>query len=351
MKLGSKKKFAIFAFYGSIATAAYASCGGTEALVVTAVQKLAASVSNSMAQATTTIVTNSILSTDRIVGALKVVVKQESVATDKKNASMRETGEAFASTYSSQRSSEQIYDIYNRYRSQGYDVCRVSTMTKTLKGREVSVAASVPARVRNEIDAAPGRYGDPAVALQARVNEHKQYFCTAAEVSAGLCSSVGQLPGGDSNGTLLFKDAAANGIEAKAKNAFINNLFGLPTPIAKGKGSTPEGVAGMSDKHRIDAINSIAMHSLKTIQADHEKDPATNKSLAEMIKERVGVYFGTEQAKGWAQSLAAQEQRGILVDMVKMEGVALKMAERRVAQNARIEGNLAGLVALSAEKN
>ena len=334
------------------ASAAYAACGGTEGIVVGQTQTLVQTIAQKMLDGAVAVVKQSILSTDRTLSAMKVVVKQESASSEKKMLAMRGAGEALATTYSSQKASEQVYDIYNRYRSQGFDPCGTSTLTKQLKVQEVKAGQSAVQRVNTEVDAAPGRFADPAAVLQSRIAEHKQLFCTQQEKDAGLCSAVGQLPGGDSNGSLLFVDAQPTAVETKAKNAFINNLFGLPAPAAAyvGKENTPEAQAAMADKHRVDALNSIAMFSMKTIQADHEIDPSTGKSYAGVLKERVGMYFGSDASTKWAQSLAAQEQRGVLVDMVKMEGVALKLAQRRIMQNARIEGNMSGLLALATER-
>jgi hypothetical protein len=334
------------------ASAAYASCGGTEAMVVLETETLVKIILDKMLDGASIVNQMSLLSTNRTLSAMKVVVKQHSSSSEKKMLALRGAGEGLATVYSSQKSSEQVYDIYNRYRSQGFDPCGTSALTKQIKALEVKSGAAASQRIASEIDAAPGRFADPAAVLQGRLQEHKQLFCTQQEKDAGVCSSVGALPGGDSNASLLFKDALPTAIETKAKNAFINNLFGLPpAPNAYvGKENTPEAQVAMSDRHRVDALNSVAMFSMKTIQSDHEIDSTTGKSLAGALKERVGMYFGTPVSQKWAQSLAAQEQRGVLVDMVKMEGIALKLAQRRITQNARIEGNLAGLVALSTEQ-
>lgn len=332
------------------ASLAYASCGGTEGMVVLEVQAMVQMVAQAMFDGAISLIKQSIFNTDRTLSAMKVVVKQEAVSSEKKMVAMRGAGEALATSYAAQKTSEQVYDIYNRYRSQGFDPCKISVTTKQLKKLEVKAGDSVSTRVAKEIDAAPGRFERPEVAMQRRVEEHKKYFCTQEEKEAGVCAKVGELPGGDSNASLLFVDAKSDSVETKAKNAFINNLFGLPADPRQFKGQSAEAQSVMSSKHRIDAMNSIPMFSMKTIQADHEIDPATGKSYAGALRERIGMYFGTETSQKWAQSLAAQEQRGILVDMVKMEGMALKLAQRRIMQNARIEGNLAGLVALSAER-
>ena len=328
---------------------AYASCGGTEPMVTIEVEALVATVLNKIVDGFTSMNYFSAYFSNGTVSAIKVATKQESVSAEKKRLAMRNSGAAFATAYVAQRSSEQVYSVYSRYRSQGFDSCGVSGMTTALRTREVAVDGSIATRIGAEIEAAPGRFGDPAQALKVRLDEHKAKFCTATEQAAGVCSSVGVLPGGDSNAALLFEEASPNDNTSKAKNAFINNLFGLPHSAQgfAGRGQTPEGQSALVDKHRRDAVNSIAMVSFKTIQAEHEKDSATGSSLAGLIRQRVSTYFGSDRSQQWAQTLAAQEQRGVLVDMVRMEGIALKMAERRVRQNARIEANMAGLLAVT----
>ena len=328
---------------------AYASCGGTEPLVTIEVEGLVAAVIGKLVDGFTSLDYLSGYFSNGTASAIKVATKQESVSAEKKILAMRNSGVAYATAYVAQRSSEQVYSVYSRYRSQGFDPCNVSGVTTALRTREASVDGSVASRIGTEIEAAPGRFGDPVLAFKGRLNEHKSKFCTATEQAAGICSSVGVLPGGDSNAALLFEEAAPNDDTSKAKNAFINNLFGLPQSRQgfAGRGQTPEGQAALVDKHRRDAVNSIAMVSFKTIQSEHEKDSATGSSLAGLIRQRVSTYFGSDQSQHWARSLAAQEQRGVLVDMVRMEGIALKMAERRVRQNARIEANMAGLLAVT----
>ncbi len=329
---------------------AYASCGGTEPMVAGETGSLVGSVSSQMLAGALSIIQQSILQSGNKISAMKTATKQEAVSSEKKIMAMRSAAAGFATTYTSARSSAQVYDIYNRYRSQGFDPCGNRTLTDALRTRETSANQTAAQRINTEIDTAPGRFANPVVALKGRVDEHKSLFCTQAEVDAGVCGSVGALPGGDSNAALLFTEADAGDAVSTAKNAFINNLFGLPDSPAvfNGKAAAPESAAALNDKHRRDALNSIAMFSFKTIQSEHEKD-ATGKSLAGLIQERVATYFGSTKSQQWAQALAAQEQRGVLVDMVKMEGVALKMAERRVKQNMRLEANLAGLVAVHNE--
>lgn len=329
---------------------AYASCGGTEGLVNTATAQLAASVAADIAAAAASIIAQMQIDQERIISAIKVTVKQDAVSSEKVIAAKRSATEGFATAYVAQRTSEQVYDLYNKYRSQGMDPCNTATLTEALKTRETAALQSAAARINTEINAAPGRYGDPVQVAKNDLLQHKQLFCTQAEVNAGTCASVGALPGGDSNAALLFTEADAGDTVSKAKNAMINNIFGLPTSSAGivGKGATPEAQSAMSDKHRRDSLNSIAMYSFKTIQADHERD-SSGKSVAGLLKERVETYFGSSRSEQWAQSLAVQEERGVLLDMVRMEGIALKLAERRVRQNMRIEGNLAGLVAINNE--
>jgi hypothetical protein len=330
---------------------AFASCGGTEPLVVAEAGTLVSTILQNMLSGALSIITQSVLSTDRTISALKVAVKQEAASSEKKIAAMRQASEGFATTYVAARTNAQVTDVYNTYRSQGFDPCGNGTATELMRQQEQVADAATVARVAVEVDKAPGRFGDPVMTQKTRIDEHNQLFCTQAEKDAGICSNVTALAGADSSAGVLFKDSAPGDDTTKAKNAFINNIFGLPDSANAytGKGDAPEAQSALHDKHRRDVLNSVAMVSFKAIQSEHEMD-SSGKSLATRIRERVETYFGSAQSENWAKLLATQEQHGILIDMMKMDGLELKLVQRRIKQNMRMEGSLAGLLALANDR-
>jgi hypothetical protein len=332
--------------------AAYATCGGTEAMVIGEVQSLVESIIQNLVSGGAALIQQMVTQGNETMSALKVVVKQEAASSEKKIVGMRSASEAFSASYVAARTSQQIQGIYNTYQSQGFDPCGVSTEVQAMRAQEVQADKLAATKVVQEIDSAPGRLGNPVAAEAARVAQHRQLFCTQAEANAGICSNVGPLAGADSNAAIMFQDSAPGDDTTAAKDAFVNNVFGLPTSTSTyaGRGNSPEAQAAMYDRHRRDALNSIAMFSLKSIEADHEKD-AAGKSLATRLRERVEEYFGSPTSANWAKSLAVQEEHGILIDMMKIEGIDLKLAQRRIKQNMRIEANLAALLAVANETN
>lgn len=339
MKNSHRKTLLAVSMLAVTGTAAWASCGGTEALVVNAATSLSASVAAKLASAASDLVSRDKDQTDALLSAIKVVTKQVSVSADKVAATTLGSEQAMTSVAKEIADKELIDKAVVDYMSQGFDPCGLSASTQNMAKTEAQVTASVPVRIRSEIDAVGGKFGSVADAVRAREERHRALFCTQAEVDSGACSSVGKLPGGDMNAALLFGTDTSREAVA-AKNALINQVIGLPDAApSKEAANTPEGAAYLLEKKKKDAFLAWPAYSLKSIQAE-------NEGLKAVMDDRVGQYFGTPRADDWAKSQASQAPRGLLVDMVKIQGLNLKIAERRLKQNMRIEANLAAMLEL-----
>lgn len=334
------KKVAIaLVFLGVSGTVAWASCGGTEGLVNEEAGKFARTTTESLAQAAATLIGIDTAETSVIVSALKVLAKQIDVSTEKTMAATVSAEQGMAAVAKEIADREMIDKIVVDYTSQGFDPCAQSEATHRMAQAEAEMTVSVPRRIRAEVEAGGGKLSSPAEALRAREERHQALFCTQTEVDAGACSSLGKVPGGDSNAALIFSSDTSADVVA-AKNAVINQMVGLPDgPIATEAANTPEGAAYLMEKKRKDAFLAWSVYSLKTIQAE-------NETVKPVMDARIGQYFGTPQAMEWAKSQAGQAPRGLLVDLVKIQGLSLKLAERRLKQNMRLEANLAALVEL-----
>lgn len=334
------KKLAIsIAILGATGTAAWASCGGTEGMVSASASSLAASISTEIATATATLVSMDEVQTQAIISSIKVLAKQVE-ASGEKVASTTVGAELSAAAVAKDIAEKEMVDkIVVDYTSQGFDPCAQSAATQKLAQTESEVIARVPGLVRSEVEGGGGKFGSPAEALRTREERHQALFCTQAEVDAGACSKLGKIPGGDGNAALLFSTNSSD--EAReAKNALINQVIGLPdAPVRPEVAGTPESAAYLLEKKQKDAILAFPAYSLKTIQAE-------NENFKPVMDERIGQYFGTSKAVDWARSQTSQAPRGILVDLVKIQGINLKLAERRLHQNMRIEANLAMLLEL-----
>lgn len=321
---------------------AWASCGGTEALVSMAASNLAGSVTSSLTQTTTALVNDDQNATNKIVSALRILTKQVQASGDKL-ASATVGAEESGSAVAKDLADKEIIDkVVLDYTSQGYQPCLQSDATKKLAATEAQVKANIPGLVRSEVDAGSGKFASSAATMLARSEEHQALFCSQAEVDSGACDHLGKIPGGDTNAALLFSTDTSSEARA-AKNQFINNVIGLPDqPLSPDVANTPEGSAYLLATKKRAAFLAFPAYSLKTIQAE-------NENLKPVLDDRIGMYFGTSQAADWARSQTSQATRGILVDLVKMQGLNLNLAERRMRQNMRIEANLALLLELENE--
>lgn len=316
---------------------AWASCGGTEGMVAGSAGSLAASATAGLSAAATRLIALDEVQTEAILSAVRVMVKQIEASAEKASATIIASEQAQAAFGKKLLDDEMIDKIVLDYTSQGYDPCGQSAATKNLAMTEAQVNASIPGLARSEVDAGGGKFGSPSDVLRAREERHRSLFCTQAEVDSGLCSSVGKIPGGDTNAALLFGTDASSEARA-AKNALINNVIGLPNaPVPPEAAGTPQATGYLLEAKKRDAFLSFPAYSLKTIQAE-------NENFKVVMDGRVGQYFGTPQAAKWAASQTSQSSRGLLVDLVKIQGINLKIAERRLKQNMRIEANLAALL-------
>jgi hypothetical protein len=321
------------------AGAAWASCGGTEALVDSAAAALANAIVGQITTATGTITSLDETQTESLLGSIKVLTKQVQMSASSSDNSALQAEQAGAAFQTDMATKDMVDKIVLDFQSQGYNPCGQSTATKQMATAETQVTSALPQRIASEVQAGGGRYGDPATVLQQREQQHKALFCTQAEVTAGLCSGVGAVPGGDSNASLIFSsDTTANTVAAK--NAVINNIIGLPdAPLPASSANTPQGQAYLLAKKQKDAFLAFPTYSLKAIQSDSE-------GFDSFMSERVGQYFGTDSAAQWAQDQASESQRGVLVDAVKIEGLILKLHERALKQSLRAEANQAAELAL-----
>jgi len=321
------------------ASVAWASCGGTEALVTSAASTLASTLIAQITAAGATLATTDLTQTQQMVSAISVLTKQVEVSSENADASNLQAEQASASFQVELATKGVVDKVVSDFQSQGYNPCAQVTATKQMAAAEASVEANVPKRIAAEIQAGGGRYAVPGDILSSRAQQHKALFCTQSEVDAGICSSLGAIPGGDTNASLIFSgDTSANAVAAK--NAVINNIIGVPdAPLPAGSANTPQGQAYLLAKKQKDSFLAFPEYSLKQIQADSE-------GFDTFMNERVGQYFGTDRAATWAQDQASEAERGVVVDMVKIQGLVLKAHERRLRQAQRREANEAAELAL-----
>lgn len=318
---------------------AWASCGGTEALVYAGTQILVSVVTAKITAMTAAVTALDNTQTEALVSSLRVATKQIQASGEKLSITGLKSEEAEAAVRKEIADKELVDKVVVDFTSQGFDPCKLSESTKRVSILESQAKNAVPMLIKKEVEAGGGKYASHDAVISAREERHQSLFCSEAEVAAGACKQLGKIPGGDSNAALLFSTDASSDTRA-AKNAVINNIIGVPdNPVPKDVANTPEAVSYLLEKKKKDSFLAFATYSLKTIQSE-------NETFKGAMDERVGQYFGTSRATEWAKSQQSQAPRGLMVDVVKIQGMNLKLAERRLNQRLRMEANLAALLEL-----
>jgi hypothetical protein len=110
---------------------------------------------------------------------------------------------------------------------------------------------------------------NPHKAQEAMLQAHNE-FCTTSQAASGLCGAAGENAGLSLQASTLFTTAAPDTAMARAQNALINNMVGLPdAPIDGRIAKTSAGQDYVMAKLAKDALTSPAITSLKAIQAQY----------------------------------------------------------------------------------
>lgn len=295
----------------------------------------------------------------RLLSALNVMTKQKAASGSQLAESSKRTAQTTAAAYGAIKQSERIKQVTLDYSAlgQGYNPCLISSERQTTATQLKEVNSEIPALVASEVESAPGRYTDSIATQKKLLADHHQFYCTADQVKAGLCQSVGEMPGASLQASTLFSYAPEGTDLYNAKNALINNMVGLPDDLVpKSVANSPNGAYYTQLKQRKDAMMSPALASLKAIQTDYSfpttthGDSATAKPLILQFRDQVGRYLGNgAENKNWNRTLVTSQPRGVLKEVLNVKALELAILARQYHQNQRIEANLASLVAMEQE--
>jgi hypothetical protein len=338
---------------GSAGAALY-GFGPAEAWTIQQITELATVISNDLAVFGSTFGTNMATKFEELISAIAVATKQEALAGNIVTDATRESANQLTNAVHAQHDSDAIASTvldYNPSTGQGYQPCRVNAANRTLDAAFDSVGASAKSSVAT-LDVAPGRMvASTGAALTQRLADHRAKFCSQAEANAGLCT-LSSLPSGDVNGDLLFEPTAPSSLQQQAQRAYLQHVLGDPDPIvAPGAGKSAAGQQYMLLKNSKDALLSIPAYSLSMIQAANTQSADfDSKSPNEMLTLRVDQYFGGKEAQQWSSVLAAQSERGLMVEAVKMGGLETWLHYKQYQQGQRLELNLAALAIAAAQE-
>jgi len=326
--------------------------GPAEAWVQVQLETETASVTGSITSFGTSFGTQLQTKFETIISAVAVATKQESLSGSVVSDGIRQSSEQFVNAVRAQQQSTQVakaYIDYNGATGQGYDPCGTAAKNRTLDQFFDGLSGQAYTRM-GAVDVAPGHLVTSVdQAMQARLDLHRQKFCTASEAAAGLCT-VSQEPGGDTNASLLFESAAPSSLQDQARAAYTQHILGEPDgQLPKAAGGTAAGQTYLAATNHKAALLSIPAYSLAMIQAENTQSPDYgNKSAMDVLTIRVNQYFGGAEAEAWAGALARQTERGLLVEANKMEGLQAWLHHKEYQQNQRLEANLAALLLVKA---
>lgn len=283
-----------------------------------------------------------------IQSAIAVATKQEALDAETISDAQRVASQQLVSAIQAQQIASAVAEVVSNYdpsMGQGFDPCGTLAKNRTLDQAFTGIDAVAVSRAA-QLDNGAGRLTNSADAMGDRVREHRSKFCTTAEAQAGLCTES-RLPAGDANAELFFRSAAPNSLESEARTAYIQNLLGDPDKkLNKDAGRSAAGQNYFLAKIQKDSLQSIAAYSLSSIDAANTQVPQLdNQSPNDILTLRVNAYFGGDEAKDWASTLASQDERGLLIEYAKMSGLGAWIHHNQYKQNERILLNLAGLVA------
>lgn len=294
------------------------------------------------------------LNGQRLQSAIAILTKQKALAGNQVSDGSRTAAQMTATALNVLAQTERVKQArfdYGGEFGQGFSPCRVYAARQVIANRDAELTEERRERVMTEINAAPGRYADPIQTQAAQVAAHKD-FCTQDQVASGLCKTVGSIPGADLTVGTLFTPAMEGEKLYSAKVAFVNNAVGLTDGVVpQGAAKTPAAAAYSLAKARKDALVSPALASLKEIQLDYSGVDTAHGGkdlpLAVHFQNEVKRYAGNSpEYDSWAKVMSGQNERGAMVELLKVKSLDLAIQEKQYRQYERMEAQLAALVAM-----
>ena len=289
----------------------------------------------------------------RVEAALATLAKQKAYSSkqiaDVTRAVAQQIANARKATSKKTRHLKARYD-YGKEFGQGYEPCLQVAVRQAMTTRQTDMDAIRSQRVTTEVLGGPGNYRNQTQARRELMQANRK-FCTQDQVDSGFCDVVGGFPGASVNVTTLFQSAPDDNPITEAKNTVINNMIGLPDDeIMKGSENSAQTAAYVAAKARKDALLSPAINSLKAIQLDYSGTAGTesgkDKSVAALFDEEIKRYGGnSEEHDRWASVLRAQKEHGLMIELLRAQGLKLALQHKHYQQLERMEAVLATIVA------
>lgn len=291
---------------------------------------------------------------ERINSAVAVLTKQKAMAANQIADANRTAAQMTAESLNVLAQTERVKAARFEYGSefgQGYQPCAVYAGRNLIANRDAEMGEERRTRMMSEVVAAPGRYVDTNQAIQTLAKDHRDNFCTQDQVNSGMCSTTGSMAGASLTASTLFEPMMETDERYRAKVAFVNNVVGLPdAPVPAAAANTPSASAYVLAKAQKDALMSPALASFKELQLDYTGIDSSHSGsdipMAVRMNKEIKRYLGnTPEYEAWTKIMAAQNSRGLMVEMLKVKALDLVVLEKQYRQYERMEANLATMVA------
>ncbi len=291
---------------------------------------------------------------ERLTSAIAILTKQKAVAANQINEASKNSAQVTAQALNSLAQSKRVKQArfdYGAEFGQGYNPCLVSASRNFIQTEIENSNKKTLEDVNKEITASAGAYTQQDKIIQNTIKNYQENYCTQTQADAGLCEKAGKMPGKSINIASIFTPAALNTPEYKSKLDFINQLVGLPdNPVPEQSKNSLNAHTYIHQKQQKDALISPALYSLKNIQNEYLETKGSSSSIASMFDKESSRYMGVgTEGENWSKSLAVQNQRGLLVELLKVKALDLAIQGRQYEQQERIEASLAVLVANAAQ--
>jgi hypothetical protein len=289
---------------------------------------------------------------EQIISAVAVATSQESVSANNVSESSQKSAQTLVAALKSEKQAADVTNAtfnYSPTTGQGFQPCETSLRNKTL----TTAFSDADKNISKEMQESDlYKYKDSkGEAVSARLDKHYDKFCTASEEKQGLCKvDDPALSGADTNASLLFQPAIAKSDKDIARRAYIDTVIGIPDQKNTiGSEKTQDSKLDFINKIGKDALSSIPAYSLNAIKLANTKPDEKTYSPNQLLNSRVNQYFGGEEAQKWAETLAVQTPRGLMVENLKIHGLEVWMHNKSYQQNQRLEANLAALLLIESK--
>ena len=301
------------------------------------------------------------LQNEQLLGAIKVVTKQKSISAHQAADTERKSQQQLAEAVNIINSQDQIMKARIEYGSefgQGYNACLISEERNELANATGSIDKEVAEAVRSIVGGAGKYVKDYTVGKDSILQDIKANYCTEDMVKSGLCENVGKYAGMATNAAIFFADDKENAVsKSSARTMFINTIVGTPDAIVtKSAAKSAASQDYILAKTQKDALMSPALAALQYLSASNSparsSETAPSASSMSLYKNQVNRYFGgSEENKKWNAVLAAQVERGLLVEQLKMKALDLSLSAQQYKQYELMESQLAALVAIEVKRS